>query len=82
MIRVLSGFFLALLPFFAHAQDSTANAPAEETNMIGTVIFIVLFLGFCLGFVWMVWRSDRNEKRRKKETEERGQRGTTEPKAH
>ena len=82
MIRVLSGFFLALLPFFAHAQDSTANAPAEETNIIGTVIFIVIFLGICLGFVWMVWRADRNEKRRKKETEEQEHRGTTEPKTH
>ena len=61
MKRILSGF--ALLPYVcAHAQTQ-ALEPAAEFNTLGTIIFGVLFVGFCVGFVWMVWRNRDKEKK-------------------
>ncbi len=59
MKRFLPGFiaFSLLLP--AHAQ---APEPPVESNALGTIIFLVLFVGFCVGFVWMVWRKDKEKK--------------------
>ncbi len=59
MERFLPGFiaFSLLLP--AHAQ---APEPPVESNTLGTIIFLVLFVGFCVGFVWMVWRKDKEKK--------------------
>jgi hypothetical protein len=52
MKRILYG--IALLPYLsAHAQ---APEPAVEPNTLATAVFLVLFVGFCAGFVWMVWR--------------------------
>jgi hypothetical protein len=61
MKRILSG--IALLPYLcAHAQTQAVE-PAAESNPLGMIIFGVLFLGFCLGFVWMVWRNQGKEKK-------------------
>ena len=59
MKRFLPGLiaFSLLLP--AHAQ---APEPPVESNALGTIIFLVLFVGFCVGFVWMVWRKDKEKK--------------------
>ena len=60
MKRFLPGFiaFSLLLP--AHAQTPE---PPVESNTVGTIIFLVLFVGFCAGFVWMVWRNkDKGKK--------------------
>jgi hypothetical protein len=46
----------------AHAQTQ-ALEPAAEFNTLGTIIFGVLFVGFCIGFVWMVWRNRDKEKK-------------------
>ena len=60
MKRFLPGFiaFSLLLP--AHAQ---APEPPAEFNTLGTIIFVVLFVGFCAGFTWMVWRNKDKEKK-------------------
>ena len=53
MKRLLAGSIATFLFASAHAQ---APEPAVEPNTLGTAVFLVLFAGFCLGFVWMVWR--------------------------
>ena len=61
MNRILSGIAL-LLYLCAHAQAEILE-PAAESNTLGTIIFGVLFVGFCIGFVWMVWRNREKEKK-------------------
>lgn len=38
----------------AHAQ---AADPPLESHPIGTIVFVLLFVGFCVVFAWMVWRN-------------------------
>ena len=54
--------FLSLLPLVsAFAQ---AEAPPEPTNTVAVVLFLVLFVGSCVGFIgYTVW-SHRKEKQR------------------
>jgi len=72
MTRFLSGLSLLLFYCSAHAQTAAADVPDEPTNPIGLIIFGVLFVGFCAGFVWMVYSADK-KKKAKKEKEERHQ---------
>ncbi len=53
--------WIALLMFAsAHAQTPE---PPVQSNTLATIIFLVLFVGFCAGFVWMVWRNkDKGKK--------------------
>ena len=53
MKRFLAGSIAFFLFASAHAQ---APEPAIEPNTLGTAIFLALFVGFCVVFVWMVWR--------------------------
>ena len=60
MKRFLSGA-LALLPLTAAAIDAPPEPPLEA-HPLGTLIFIALFVGFCVVFAWMVWRNkDKKE---------------------
>ena len=60
MKRFLAGSISSFL--FASAQ-AQAPEPAGESNTLATVVFLVLFVGFCVGFAWMVWRKkDKNTK--------------------
>jgi hypothetical protein len=66
MTRSLS----TLLPFFlalrsAHAEIAGANPPADETNMLGTAVFIALFVGACAVFLWYVWKNEQKAKQKK-----------------
>ena len=65
MSRIPLALLLALAHFSAYA-DVAPDAPAE-TNYLGTLIFGVLFVGLCVGFVWMVWRNEKTQKRKAKE---------------
>jgi hypothetical protein len=53
MKRLLAGSIAFFLFASSHAQ---AAEPAVEPNTLATAVFLVLFVGFCVGFVWMVWR--------------------------
>ena len=53
MKRFLAGSIASHLLASARAQ---APEPAVEPNTLATVAFLVLFVGFCVGFAWMVWR--------------------------
>jgi len=47
---------------FASAHAQTPEPPVQS-NTLATIIFLVLFVGFCAGFVWMVWRNkDKGKK--------------------
>jgi len=60
MKRFLSGV-LALLPLTAFAIDAAPEAPVEP-HPIGTLVFVVLFVGFCVVFAWMVWKKKEDKK--------------------
>jgi hypothetical protein len=59
MKRILPGL-IALLPLAAFA-DAPAEPPLEPHPM-ATIVFIVLFVGFCVVFAWMVWRKKEDKK--------------------
>ena len=54
MKRFFAGSIAALLLASAQAQ---APEPPVESNPAGTIVFVVLFVGFCVVFAWMVWRN-------------------------
>ena len=60
MARLLAAL-LTLLPLLAHAQ-ATAETPAEPTNTVGVVAFLVLFIGSIVGFIAYVWWQARHGK--------------------
>src|SRR2546427_8740549 len=64
MKRFLAGSIASFLFATARAQ---APEPAVEPNTLATAIFLVLFVGFCGGFVWMVW-GDKDKKKGKGKT--------------
>jgi hypothetical protein len=54
MKRLLPGL-IGLCPLAsAHAQ---AAEPSLESHPIATIAFVLLFVGFCVVFAWMVWRN-------------------------
>ena len=59
MYRFLAGSIASLLLASARAQ---APEPAVEPNTLATAIFLVLFVGFCAVFAWMVWRNKDKKK--------------------
>jgi hypothetical protein len=61
MKRFLAGAIASFLFASARAQ---APEPAIEPNTLATAIFLVLFVGFCAGFVWMVWRNKDKDKKK------------------
>lgn len=63
MKRFLSGCIPALVCLSAHAE--IPPEPPIESNPVGLIIFGVLFVGFCVGFMWMVWRKAKGSKDKK-----------------
>jgi hypothetical protein len=60
MKRLLAGLTAASLLASAQAQ---APEPPLEPHPIGTIVFIALFVGFCVVFGWMVWRNSHKGKK-------------------
>lgn len=58
--------FLFVLSFlFMHVSayaDVAAEAPQESSGVTGFIVFGVIFIVVCIGFVWMVIRNDKKEK--------------------
>ena len=67
MARILTGLMLLLPLLAAHAEVTNAAAPAETSASFGTIVFVVLFVGICIGFVWMVVRNDKKQKEQPKQ---------------
>lgn len=62
MTRFLSGLSLFLFCCSVYAQTAAANAPEEPVaSPMGLIIFGVLFVGFCVGFIWMVYSADKKK---------------------
>ena len=66
----MTRFLSALLPLFlllcsAHAEIAGTNPPADETNLLGTAVFIALFIGVCAVFFWYVWKNEQKAKQKK-----------------
>jgi membrane protein DedA with SNARE-associated domain len=60
MKRLISGL-IALLPL-AYAYADAPTEPPLEPHPMATIVFIVLFVGFCVVFAWMVWRKKEDKK--------------------
>jgi len=76
MTRFLSGLSLLLFYGSAYAQTAPANDP-EPASPIGLIIFGVLFVGFCVGFVWMVYSADKKKKTKQANAESHDASGKT-----
>lgn len=61
MTRILSGLPLFLALSAVQAQVGH-EPPADESNLVGTIIFIILFVGACAGFAWFVWKNEQKAK--------------------
>ena len=55
MVRLLCSFLLALASWSAYAQSSAAEPPVEHASVLTVVIFIVLFVGACVGYIGYTW---------------------------
>ena len=69
----MTRFFSAILNFVligsAFAQGATPEEPIAQSNGYATIIFIVLFVGFCVGIVWMIMRGSKAEEGKEKAKE-------------
>jgi len=59
MNRILAALPPFLLPLAAHAVDAE---PPVESSMVGTIVFVLLFVGGCAAFAWMIWRNEKKPK--------------------
>lgn len=65
MARLVSGFFLLLSFLDAYAQGHEAPAePPVQVNEFAIAVFMIIFVGVCVGFAWMVWRNHKLEQRK------------------
>ena len=63
MTRFLSGLSLLLFYYPAYAEIAAANAPEEAASPLAVIIFVAIFVAFCVGFMWMVYSNDKKTKR-------------------
>jgi len=61
MARLLCTFLLVLASWSAFAQSSGAEPPVEHANMFTVVIFIVVFIAACVGYVGYTWWRGRKK---------------------
>ena len=61
MTRFLSGLSLFLFCCSAYAQTGVPNDP-EPASPTVVIIFVVLFVVCCVGFVWMIYSAERKKK--------------------
>jgi len=62
MSRLLSRLIVPFVTLSALAQTAT-EAPTERASGAVVVIFVLLFIGMCVGIAWMAIASGRREKR-------------------
>ncbi len=69
MTRFLAHLLPLLVLSSAYAADVQDAPPPESINWIGITIFLVIFVGGCVAFIWMVWRNDKKTKQGGKKLE-------------
>ena len=62
MKRFLAGLLAMPLAALAQTAGQAAPEPPVEAHPIGTIVFVVLFVGFCVVFGWMVYRKKEDKK--------------------
>ncbi len=75
MTRFFTALISILLIGSAYAQGSAAEEPIQAASGYVTVIFIVLFIGFCLGIVWMIVRAGKKEEGQEEKKEDESSAG-------
>lgn len=58
-MKILCALPLVLLPLAALAVEAE---PPVESSMIGTIVFVLLFVGGCAAFAWMIWKNEKKSK--------------------
>jgi hypothetical protein len=62
MARLLAALPLFLVASLAYADVAPAEPGAGDgVGMIGTLVFVVLFVGACAGFAYLVWKGEKNK---------------------
>ena len=62
MTRLIAGLYTLFIAFSAYA-DEVKDAPIpEHTDVVGITIFLVLFIGLCVGFFGYMWWKHKNGK--------------------
>ena len=69
MRRILAVLFSFLFTLSAFAQASAAEPPVEKASPVTVLVFVVLFVGGCLGYLLYTWWAQG--KRAKAAAEER-----------
>jgi hypothetical protein len=59
MARLLAGFILLLTICSAFAQ---AEVPTEKASSLTVIIFVVMFVGCCVGYVGYTWWGRKKKK--------------------
>jgi heme A synthase len=60
MTHILAALPLFLLTCAAYAD--VAPEPPAESNMIGTIVFLLIFVGACAAVAWLIWKSEKKPK--------------------
>jgi len=63
MNKLLSGILPLLVFCSAYAQEAKDPPIPTETNVIGIVIFAILFFGSIIGFFVYLWWGGKNKKK-------------------
>jgi hypothetical protein len=64
MTQLLRTLLLAIPSTVAFAQSTGAEPPVEHASMVTVAIFIILFIGGCVGMVGYMWWNGRKEAKR------------------
>ena len=60
MSRILSALPLVLVSLAAYAD--VAPEPPAEANLLGTLVFLALFVGACVAVAWLIWKNEKKPK--------------------
>jgi len=55
MRRILAALFAFFFTFSAFAQAAAAEPPVEKASPLTVAIFVVLFVGGCVGYLLYTW---------------------------
>ena len=61
MSRILAALPLVLISLAAYAVEAE---PPVESNLLGTLVFLALFLGSCVAVGWLIWRNEKKSKQK------------------
>ena len=62
MSRILAALPLVLVSLAAYAD--VAPEPPVESNLLGTLVFLALFVGACVAVGWLIWRNEKKSKQK------------------